>query len=86
MEINKEHQITITKDDGSEVFMEILFTYEDSDTEKTYVLYFDPSTPDEILASRYDDTGNLYDLEGDEYEKISAILDQFIEDTEESDD
>lgn len=86
MEINKDHQITITKDDGSEVFMEILFTYEDPDTEKTYVLYFDPSTPDDILASRYDDTGNLYDLEGDEYEKISAILDQFIEDTEESDD
>jgi len=86
MEFSKENQILITIEDGSEVMMEILFTYEDPDTGKTFVLYFDEKNPDDVLASRYDDSGALFDLEGDEYEKISAILDHFLDEQEETDD
>ena len=35
MKFEKDNQILITKDDGGEVMMEILFTYEDPETEKT---------------------------------------------------
>ncbi len=86
MKFTKDNQILITKDDGSEVMMEILFTYEDPDTNKTYVLYFDEKTPDDVLASRYNDAGELFDLEAEEYEKISAILDHFIEENDEEND
>jgi uncharacterized protein YrzB (UPF0473 family) len=80
MKFTKENQILITKEDGTEIMMEILFTYEDPDSKRNYVLYFDPATPDDVLASRYEDTGELFDLQGEEYEQISAILDQFLED------
>jgi len=85
MEFSKENQILIIKEDGSEVMMEILFTYEDEDTGKTYVLYFDDKNPDDVLASRYEDNGELFDLEGDEYEKISTILERFLDEQEEQD-
>lgn len=86
MEFSKENQILITKEDGTEVMMEILFTYEDPDTLKTFVLYFDENNPDDILASRYDDSGELFDLEGDEYEKINVILEHFLDENEAVDD
>ncbi|HAV20121.1 MAG TPA: hypothetical protein DCX17_03750 [Firmicutes bacterium] len=86
MKFEKDNQILITKDDGGEVMMEILFTYEDPETEKTYVLYFDPENPDDILASRYDKSDELFDLEGEEYEKISAILDHFLDELTEDED
>ncbi|HOJ45639.1 MAG TPA: DUF1292 domain-containing protein [Bacilli bacterium] len=86
MEFSKENQILIIKEDGTEVMMEILFTYEDPDTLQTYVLYFDQNNPDDVLASRYDDSGELFDLEGDEYEKISAILEHFLDENEAVDD
>ncbi len=85
MTFTKENQILITKDDGTEIMMEILFTYEDPESEKNYVLYFDPAQPDDVLASRYESSGELFDLEGDEYEKISAILEQFLAEQDEAD-
>jgi uncharacterized protein YrzB (UPF0473 family) len=83
MKFTKENQILITKDDGTEIMMEILFTYEDPESKRNYVLYFDPATPDDVLASRYEPTGELFDLEGEEYENISAILEKFLEETAE---
>jgi len=83
MKINEDRQLIITKDDGTQTIMEILFTYEHPDNEKTYVLYFDPANDEEVLASRYDDEGNLYDVDGEEYEHLSAILENFLEEQEE---
>jgi len=79
MEFTNDKQLIITKEDGTEVRMEILFTYEHPDNGKTYVLYFDPKDEDQILASRYDDAGNLYEVDAEEYEHLSAVLENFLE-------
>ena len=47
-----DKQIIITDEDGTENRFEILFTFAGDDSDIQYVLYYDPSNPEEIFASR----------------------------------
>jgi len=52
--------IIVIDETGKELTMEILFTFEDDNSHKSYVLYFDPNDDSgEVFASAYDDEGNL---------------------------
>ena len=46
-----DKQIIITDEDGTENRFEILFTFAGDDSDIQYVLYYDPSNPEEIFAS-----------------------------------
>lgn len=59
--------LTVIDSNGNEISMEILFTFENEDQTKKYVLYTNPQDEEgEVFASRYDEEGNLYPIETEE--------------------
>lgn len=78
-----DNHIIITDDEGVEHRYEILFTYDNEDRGVSYVLFYDENTPQEIMAMRYDEQGNLYELESDaEWDEVEEVLNTFSDDEE----
>lgn len=71
---------------GNEKRMEILFTFEDEDHGKKYVVFFDPEVEEEeVFASAYDDEGNLFPVETDaEWSMIEEVIGAFQNEEESS--
>ena len=74
----------VQDENGNEVEMEILFTFEDEAKGKKYVVFVDPNADnDEVFASAYDDEGNLLPVETDEeWNMIEEVLGAFSEEEE----
>lgn len=72
----------VSDDTGKEVEMEILFTFDDDQKNKKYVVFMNPKgDPDEVFASCYDETGNLLPIESDEeWAMVEEVLGAFGED------
>lgn len=65
MEDNK--RLVVVDDNGNEIEMEILFTFENDSQTKKYVLYTNPLDEEgQVFASRYDEEGNLFPVETEE--------------------
>lgn len=78
---NKEKQITVYDSEGNEHLMEILFTYDNEERKTSYVFFYDPADPEEVIAMRYNDEGELAEIEDDEeYEEITEVFNAFNED------
>lgn len=78
---NKEKQITVYDSEGNEHLMEILFTYDNEERKTSYVFFYDPADPEEVIAMRYNDDGELAEIEDDEeYEEITEVFNAFNED------
>ncbi len=77
MEANK---IKVVDDQGNEIEFEVLFTFDDEDKGKKYVLYYDPSQEEtNVFASIYDDEGKLYEIETpEEWEMIEEVFQTFV--------
>lgn len=60
----KENAIFITDENGKEVEMNILLTFEAN--EKQYVVVYETDKEDDLYAFTYDDEGNLFAVESDE--------------------
>lgn len=74
----------VQDEEGKEVEMEILFTFDNEELKKQYVLFKNNNDEsDEIFASCYDDEGNLFPIESDsEWEMVEEVLGAFIEENE----
>lgn len=80
MENNK---IYITDENGKEVEMNILFTFDAN--EKNYVVVYEGNNEDELYALTYDEEGNLFVVENEEeLEMVQEVIDAFdgVEDDE----
>lgn len=80
-----ENKIYITDDNGKEIEMNILFTFDME--EKNYVVVYENNKEDDLFAFEYDEEGNLIMIEDDEtLEKVQEVIDAFdgIEDEEEN--
>ena len=66
----------VTDENGNEKRMEILFTFEDDNHAKKYVVFMDPEEEEgEVFASAYDDEGNLIPVESDaEWQMIEEVI------------
>ena len=66
----------VKDENGKEVAMDILFTFESDQTNKQYVLFVNPNDETgEVYASCYDDDGNLLPIETDEeWARIKDVL------------
>lgn len=81
MENKIENQIIITDSEGKEHLMEILFTYEHPERKTSYVFFFEPGHPEEIIAMRYNQNGELEEIEDDEeYAEVEEVFNAFNED------
>ena len=72
----------VTDESGNEKEMEILFTFEDEEKGRKYVVFADPEDEgEEVFASAYDDEGNLMTVETDEeWQMIEEVIGAFQED------
>lgn len=81
MEISRDKQITIVDSEGNEHLMEILFTYDNEERGTSYVFFFDPASPDDVIPMRYNEDGTLEDIEDEEeYAEVEEVFNAYEED------
>lgn len=82
MEANK---IQVIDDQGNELEYEVLFTFNNDELNKQYVLYYDSSLEEpSVFASIYDDEGKLYSIETpEEWEMVEEVFQSFMAESEE---
>ncbi len=74
--------IYITDENGKEVKMNILFTF-DYDENK-YVIVYNHENKDELYPFKYDDDGHIFAVESEEeLEIINEVLEAFEDENEE---
>lgn len=77
-----DNKILITKEDGSEVELTILLTFENEELGYKYVLYYDENDENgEVLPFRYnEETHELSQLETEEeWEIANEVLETFLD-------
>lgn len=75
-------KLYVKDESGKEVEMHILFTFENEETNKKYVIFENPNSglDDDVFASCYDDEGNLLPIETDEeWAMVEEVLGAFSE-------
>ena len=81
-ELDIDSTLLVEDEDGNEHEYEILFTFEKDDSVDTkYVLYYDPNEEEpSVMASLYDEEGNLYPVESEEeWDMIEEVFNAFID-------
>ncbi len=72
-----ENKIYITNDEGREMEMNVLFTFDMND--KNYAVLFETGNEDELYAVTYDEEGNMFIVEDEEeramVEEVVAAFD-----------
>ena len=76
----------VKDENGNEKKFIILFTFDNDETKKQYVVYQDPQNDSgDVYASIYDDKGNLYPIESDEeWDMVEEVINTFVEDEEDA--
>ncbi len=82
MDTNK---IQVIDDNGNEMEFDVLFTFENDELGKKYVLYYDATQEQpQVFASIYDDNGALEAIEDPkEWEMIEEVFSSFVSQDEE---
>ncbi|MDD3383184.1 MAG: DUF1292 domain-containing protein [Bacilli bacterium] len=77
----EDNKLIVIDEKGNEIEMEILFTFDDDNRKKKYVIYFNPNDKEENLyASIYDDEGHLYPIEEDEeWDMVEEVIGTFMD-------
>ncbi len=78
-------KIQVIDDDGNELEFEVLFTFEDDENGKKYVLYYDANEEEpQVFSSIYDEDGHLYPVDTpEEWDMIEEVFNSFIAQDEE---
>ena len=81
-QILNDKQMIITLDNGEEVLLNILFTYENEARKKTYVFVYEDEHEDDVMAYIYDEnTHSLSEIEDDdEYDEVEEVFNTFMND------
>ncbi len=80
-----ENKIIVVDGDDKEIEMEILFTFENEEKGRQYVLYLDPEDETgEVFASAYTEDGELLEIsDAKEWEMIEEVFESFVIKSEE---
>ena len=80
LDLAEAETILISDDEGNEVEYTILFTFENDETGKQYVLYYDESEEEpQVMYKAYDDEGNLYPVTTvEEMDMIEEVFNTFM--------
>lgn len=74
-----ENSLFVTREDGTEEEMSILFTFE-TDNEDSYVIFHPVNDEENFMCARFDDDEELdFDLSDEELEMCEEILNSFLE-------
>ena len=74
----EDNRMMITDDNGNEIEVEIILTFEDEEKGKKYVLFSDPNDEDSVYAYTYDDDGQMDEVtDPDEWQMCAEVLGAF---------
>lgn len=81
-QILNDKQMIIALDNGEEVLLNILFTYENEARKKTYVFVYEDEHEDDVMAYIYDENSHsLSEIEDDdEYDEVEEVFNTFMND------
>ena len=79
-------KIAVIDEEGKEIEFDILFTFDDEESGKSYVLYYDEDDEEAVIyASVYDQEGNLFEIEDQkEWDMIEEVYETFVAQEEEA--
>lgn len=75
-----DKKIVVVDDNENEIEMEILFTFDNEEFNRQYVLYINPNEESgEVYASAYTEDGELLEISDEnEWEMIESVFEAFI--------
>ena len=84
----ESNHLFVIDESGNDIEIEVLFTFDNDETNKKYVLYFDPNDESgEVFASIYDDEGNLTPVESEEeWAMVEEVFGAFVSDVNDEED
>lgn len=76
-----DNKLFVTTEDGQELEMEILFTFDSEEFGKSYVYFFNPEDEEgEVGVMSYDEEGNLENITDEkEWDMIEEVFDTFMD-------
>ena len=76
-----EKQMVVTDEAGVDHLVNILFTYTNEERGKSYVVFYEESNKEELIAMIYDEeTKELSDIEDDEeFAEVEEVLAAFLD-------
>lgn len=82
----EENKIVVVDENEKEIEMEILFTFENDEFKRKYVLYVNPKDETgEVFVSVYTDEGELLEISDEkEWEMIEEVFEAFVIEHEEA--
>ncbi len=78
----KDNQITIEDDEGNEHLVDVLFTYDNEQRGKSYVFFLNPDNEEEVMVMSYNEEGELFQVDDEEFEEAEEVLAAFEEEEE----
>ena len=78
--MSEENIMKVIDEDGNEIEVEILLTFDNDETGKSYVIFQSLDDEDEVYAYSFTEDGNLDAIDDDkEYEMCQEVLNAFID-------
>ncbi len=78
----KDNQITIEDDEGNEHLVDVLFTYDNEQRGKSYVFFLNPENEEEVMVMSYNEEGELFQVDDEEFEEAEEVLAAFEDENE----
>ena len=75
----KDNQITIEDEQGNEHLVDVLFTYDNEQRGKSYVFFVNPDNDEEVLVMSYNENGELFEIDDEEFQEAEEVLAAFEE-------
>lgn len=84
MEIKEDSQMIVTDAEGKEHLMQILFTYDNEERNKSYVFFYEVGDEEEnVMVKIYTDDGDLIEIEDEEeYDEVEEVFNAWQDDPE----
>lgn len=83
MKINEENKFVVINDEGKEIECEVLFTFENQESKKNYIVYTDHTSDDngniKTFASIYDPSGQDTSLTAIETDEEWSMVENILE-------
>lgn len=74
----KEGKFVFEDENGNKKELDIFFTYHSDTFNKDYIVFIDPDDEDNLIAARYDENNNIYDIESDEeYDELDEVIEAY---------
>ena len=80
IEIKNDNDMVITRDDGTEQLMKILFYFHHDGRNKDYYFLFEENNPDEIIVMASGDGESLEELSEEEFDEAQQVFEAYEED------